>query len=90
MNRLFAMFRYSKKLLVLFVCLCVDVCAIAGLCLFDIIQFVLIVNNSAMLSKAFLPLNIALIVLVCLNVALFVTIFILKKHQEKKDELKKD
>ena len=90
MNRLFAMFRYSKKLLVLFICLCVDVCAIVGLCVFDIVQLVLIKNNSAMLSKAFLPLNITMIVLVCLNVAFFVTIFILKKHQEKKDELKKD
>lgn len=90
MNRLFAMFRYNKKLLWLFVCGVIDLCLIFGIVIFDVVQLILIDKNSALISKAFLPLNIVLLVLVALNIVLIISVLFLRKHREKTNELEKD
>lgn len=86
MRRLFAMFRYNKKLLVLAVCLLVDVCLVLSLCTFDIVQFIQIRGNAVRLSSAFVPINIVLIVLATLNLVGIIAYIVIKIKKEKADE----
>ena len=86
MRRLFAMFRYNKKLLALAICLLVDICVVLSLCIFDIVQFIQIRGNAVMLSSAFVPLNIVLIVLASLNLVGIIAYIVIKRKKEKSDE----
>lgn len=90
MNKLFAMFRYSKKLLVISISLMFDLLLIIGLVAFDVIQLILITKNHAMLSGLFLPLNILLIILASINLILVVSFVIIKKLKEKSNEFEKN
>ena len=90
MRRFFAMLRYSKKLLIVSICLLVDICLILGLSIFDIIQLIQISNNSVMLSPAFIPINFALMGLAVANVVALVSFIIFKRRKEKFDEFKQD
>lgn len=90
MRRFFAMMRYSKRLLVATICLVVDICLILGLCVFDIIQFVQIRKNSALLSPVFIQVNIALLVLAGINLILLIIFVILRRKKERLDEIKQD
>ena len=87
MRRFFAMMRYSKKLMILTICIVVDICLILGLCIFDLIQFIQISKNSVLLSPAFIPLNIVLISLAGLNLLAIIAFVVLKKIEEKSHEI---
>lgn len=90
MNRLFAMFRYSKKLLFVSILVFVDLLCMFGIIVFDVVQLIMIKNNSASLLSVFIPLNIALIALAAINLLLVISFIIIKKLKEKNDEFKKD
>ncbi len=90
MNRFFAMFRYSKKLLVISILLMFDLLLTIGLVAFDVIQLILIAKNHAMLSGLFLPLNIILIILASINLISVVAFVIIKKLKENNNEFKEN
>ncbi len=87
MRKFFAMMRYSKKLLILTICMAVDICVLLGLCIFDLIQFIQISKNAVLLSPAFIPLNIVLISLAGLNIVAIIVFIVLKKIKEKSHEV---
>jgi biotin transporter BioY len=87
MRKFFAMMRYSKKLLILTICIAVDICLLLGLCVFDLIQFIQISKNAVLLSPAFIPLNIVLISLAGLNIVAIIVSIVLKKIKEKSHEV---
>lgn len=90
MNRFFGMMRYSKKTLIVFVALMVELAFVLGVAIFDMIQFILINKNSAKLSPLFVPINISLIVLVGLSLLTVISMFVIKIIKGKKNEFKKD
>lgn len=90
MNRFFGMMRYSKKTLIVFVALMVELAFVLGVAIFDIIQFILINKNSAKLSPLFVPINISLIVVVGLSLLIVNSMFVIKIIKGKKNEFKKD
>lgn len=67
-----------------------DLLVILGIIVFDIVQSILIKQNHASLSSAFIPLNITLISLVLINLIFIITFIIIKRHKEKNNEFKKD
>ena len=87
MRRFFAMMRYSKKLLILTICIAVDICLLLGLCVFDLIQFIQISKNAVLLSPVFMPVNIALMSLAGLNILAIIVFIVLKKIKEKSHEV---
>lgn len=87
MNRLFAMFRYDKKLLCFFIAGLVDLLIILGFVAFDVIQLIMISKNSVKISSAFVGVNIAFIIFVSLNLLILISLFIIRKIKEKRDEL---
>ena len=86
MRRFFAMLRYSKKLLIIAIVTLIDVLLMLGLIVFDVVQFALLKNNSAMLSAAFIPINIVLIVLAGLNLIAVIGFMIYRKRKETSNE----
>ena len=86
MDRLFGMLRYSKQALIVFVAAMVEVVFVLAVGIFDIVQFVLVKNNSAKLSPAFVPMNIALAVVVGVSFLLIVAMFVTKIVKGKKNE----
>ena len=90
MNRFFAMMRYSKKLLILSICLVVDLCLILGLCIFDVVQMIQISKNAILLSSGFVSLNIVLIALLGINIVSIITYLVVYKIKERKYESKKN
>lgn len=90
MNRLFAMFRYSKKLRGLAIAFAIDLAAVLGLVVFDVVQLIEISSNSAKLSAMFIPFNVVLIVVCAINLIFIISFIIIKKYREKKDELKEN
>ena len=86
MRRFFAMLRYSKKLLIITIATLIDVLLMLGLIVFDVVQFALLKNNSAMLSAAFIPINIVLIVLAGLNLIAVIGFMIYRKRKETSNE----
>ena len=90
MSRLFGMMRYNKQALFVFIGFMIEVAFVLGIVIFDIVQFVIINNNSAKLSPAFVPLNIALVVVVGLSLIAIITMFVIKTVKGKKNESKKD
>lgn len=90
MNRLFAMFRYSKKLRGVVIAFAIDLAVVLGLVVFDVVQLIEIGTNSAKLSSLFIPLNITLITICAINLIFIISLIIIKKHKEKKDEFKEN
>jgi hypothetical protein len=82
--------RYSKKTLIVFVALMVELAFVLGVAIFDMIQFILINKNSAKLSPLFVPINISLIVVVGLSLLTVISMFVIKIIKGKKNEFKKD
>ena len=83
MNRLFGMMRYNKKLILLFVSGVLDLILIGGICVFDLVEFLIIKDNHAAISSLFLPLNILLIVLlVCSIIAIIVFMMISRRRKK--------
>lgn len=87
MNRFFAMLRYDKKLLWFFVAGMIDLLVIFGFVAFDVIQLIIISKNSVKISSAFVGVNIAFIIFVSLNLLALITLFVIRKLKEKRDEL---
>ena len=90
MAKIFARLKYNKKLLALAIIAIIDVCMVLGICVFDVFEMIVISNNSAKLSKLFLPLNIVLIVLVAVSLLTIVTFFVCRLVKERKNEFKKN
>ena len=89
MSRLFGMMRYNKQLLIVFIVSLVDIFFVLTVGVFDVVQLVQISQNSAKLSPAFVPLNIALAVVVGVTLLLVVLMFVIKIIKGKKNESKK-
>ena len=90
MNRLFGMMRYNKQLLIVFIAFVVEVCFVFGVVIFDIIQLIMISKNAVKLSTAFVPLNLALIVVVGVSLLAVIAMFVIKIIKGKNNESKKD
>ena len=90
MAKIFARLKYNKKLLALAIIAIIDVCMVLRICVFDVVEMIVISNNSAKLSKLFLPLNIVLIVLVAVSLLTIVTFFVCRLVKERKNEFKKN
>ena len=88
MRRFFSMLRYSKKLLVLSICLGVELLIILGLCIFDLVQMIQISQNSVLISGSFVVLNIVLISLVVLNLIALIVFTIIEKNKIKQGNMK--
>lgn len=82
--------RYNKQALFVFIGLMIELVFVLGVVIFDIVQFVITNNNSAKLSPAFVPLNIALVVVVGVSLLAVVTMFVIKIIKGKRNESKKD
>lgn len=90
MNRFFGMMRYNKQLLVVAIVSLVDAIFVLGVGIFDIIHVVQVTKNSAKLSPAFIPINVALIVVVAASLLAILTMFVIKIIKGKNNESKKD
>lgn len=90
MNRMFAMMRYSKKLMWFFISVLIEILLIFSIIIFDVIQLCLITKNNAMLSGGFIFFNILLISIAVINLILIVCFVIIKRGREKSNEFKKD
>ena len=90
MNRLFGLMRYNKQAFIVFVAVMVEIAFVLGVVIFDVVQFVLVKSNSAKLSPAFVPMNIALVVVVGLSLVAIIIMFVAKIVKGKRNESKKD
>lgn len=90
MSRFLAMMRYSKKLLVLSICLLLDICLVFGICVFDVVQIIQISQNAVLLSPVFVVMNIVLIVLLACNIVGIIGYIVLRKIKERRHELKEN
>ena len=90
MNRFFGMMRYNKQLLIVTIISIIDAIFVLGVGLFDIIHVVQVTKNSASLSPVFIPINIALIVVVAISLLAILTMFVIKLIKGKNNESKKD
>lgn len=87
MNRFFAMLRYDKKRLWFLLAGLIDLLIILVFLTFDIIELIVISKNSVKISSAFVGINIAFIIFVALNLFALITLLIIRKIKEKRDEL---
>lgn len=87
MIRFFAMLRYDKNRVKFLVAGIVDLLIILGFTIFDIIELIVINKNSAKISPAFVGVNIAFIIFVSLNLLALITLFVIRKLKEKRNEL---
>lgn len=90
MNRFFGMMRYNKQLLIVSIISLVDALFVFGVGVFDIIHIVQVTKNSASLSPAFIPINVALIVVVAVSLLAILTMFVIKIIKGKNNEPKKN
>lgn len=90
MSRFFGMMRYNKQLLIVTIISIIDAIFVLGVGVFDIIHVVQVTKNSASLSPAFIPINIALIVVVAVSLLAILTMFVIKIIKGKNNESKKD
>lgn len=90
MNRFFAMMRYSKKLLVLCICLLLDICLVFGICVFDVVQIIQISQNAVLLSPIFVVMNIVLIVLLACNIVGIISYIVVRKIKERRHEFEEN
>lgn len=90
MNRFFGMMRYNKQLLIVSIISLVDAVFVLGVGIFDIIHVIQVTKNSASLSPAFIPINVALIVVVAVSLLAILTMFVIKMIKGKNNEPKKN
>jgi hypothetical protein len=90
MNRFFGMMRYNKQLLIVTIISIIDAIFVLGVGMFDIIHVVQVTKNSASLSPVFIPINVALIVVVAVSLLAILTMFVIKIIKGKNNESKKD
>lgn len=90
MNRFFGMMRYNKQLLIVAIVSLLDAIFVLGVGIFDIIHVVQVTKNSASLSPVFVPINVALIVVVAISLLTILTMFVIKLIKGKNNESKKD
>ena len=90
MNRFFAMMRYNKRLLILFICFIVNVFFVLSVLIFDIIHLIMINKNAVNFTSAFLTLNIILICVVSLSLLLVIVMFVLMKIKGKRNEFEEN
>ena len=72
--------------MIVFIVAMIEVVFVLAVGIFDIVQFALVKNNSAKLSSAFVPMNIALVVVVGVSFFVVVTMFVAKIVKGKKNE----
>lgn len=90
MSRFFGMMRYNKQLLIVTIISIIDAIFVLGVGLFDLIHVVQVTKNSASLSPVFIPINVALIVVVAASLLAILTMFVIKIIKGKNNESKKD
>ena len=90
MSRFFGMMRYNKQLLIVTIVSIIDAIFVLGVGLFDLIHVVQVTKNSASLSPVFIPINVALIVVVAVSLLAILTMFVIKIIKGKNNESKKD
>lgn len=90
MSRFFGMMRYNKQLLIVTIISIIDAIFVLGVGVFDIIHVVQVTKNSASLSPVFIPINVALIVVVAASLLAILTMFVIKIIKGKNNESKKD
>ena len=90
MSRFFGMMRYNKQLLIVTIISIIDAIFVLGVGVFDIIHVVQVAKNSATLSPVFIPINVALIVVVAVSLLAILTMFVIKIIKGKNNESKKD
>ena len=90
MNRFFAMMRYNKRLLILFICFIVNIVFVLSVLIFDIIHLIMINKNAVSFTPAFLTLNIILICVVALSLLLVIAMFVFMKIKGNRNEFKED
>jgi hypothetical protein len=84
------MIRYNKQLLIVTIISIIDAIFVLGVGVFDIIHVVQVTKNSASLSPVFIPINVALIVVVAVSLLAILTMFVIKIIKGKNNESKKD
>ena len=90
MSRFFGMMRYNKQLLVVTIVSIIDAIFVLGVGIFDIVHVIQVTKNSASLSSNFIPINIALIVVVGVSLLSVLAMFVIKLIKGKNNESKKD
>ena len=90
MSRFFGMMRYNKQLLVVTIVSIIDAIFVLGVGIFDIVHVIQVTKNSASLSSNFIPINIALIVVVGVSLLAVLAMFVIKLIKGKNNESKKD
>lgn len=90
MSRFFGMMRYNKQLLIVTIISIIDAIFVLGVGVFDIIHVVQVTKNSASLSPVFIPINVALIVVIAVSLLVILTMFVIKIIKGKNNESKKD
>ena len=90
MSRFFGMMRYNKQLLIVTIVSIIDAIFVLGVGVFDIIHMVQVTKNSASLSPVFIPINVALIVVVAAGLLAILTMFVIKIIKGENNESKKD
>lgn len=90
MSRFFGMMRYNKQLLIVTIISIIDAIFVLGVGLFDLVHVVQVTKNSASLSPVFIPINVALIVVVAASLLAILTMFVIKIIKGKNNESKKD
>ena len=90
MSRFFGMMRYNKQLLIVTIISIIDAIFVLGVGVFDLVHMVQVTKNSASLSPVFVPINVALIVVVAASLLAILTMFVIKIIKGKNNESKKD
>lgn len=90
MSRFFGMMRYNKQLLIVTIISIIDAIFVLGVGVFDLVHVVQVTKNSASLSPVFIPINVALIVVVAASLLAILTMFVIKIIKGKNNESKKD
>ena len=89
MSKFFSKMRYNKQLLIAFIFGIINLCFVVAVTIFDIVQVILVLKNSVNLTELFKPLNIALIIVVCIDLLIASLMFVVKVIKGKKNEFKK-
>ena len=90
MSRFFGMMRYNKQLLIVTIISIIDAIFVLGVGVFDLVHMVQVTKNSASLSPVFIPINVALIVVVAASLLAILTMFVIKIIKGENNESKKD
>ena len=86
MSRFFGMMRYNKQLLIVTIIAIVDALFVLGVGIFDVVHVIQVTKNSASLSPMFIPINIALVVVVGASLLAILTMFVIKIIKGKNNE----